>query len=290
MRDKLLSFGIVVTPFSIVVFLLYAHVTDFTGYTTSYCHSFTFTKVASAHGEQDISPDQKRVMDLLQLVIQLKNYHAKNGRYPVHTDVTNVADVDKLLAVPPDPCQAINTAYGYQYVSDSLGQDFLLRTLLSDSGYRYVHAQYPFAREAWSLGVWCGEGIHKRILCFGPESVSDQKPANHANHNARRRQTTDLPMTIHVSTTTVPNQLHVTTTGFTFAETLVDTKHIDGYGHAHVYINGTKIGRVYEENVILPALSPGVYEVKVILNTNDHQVYLYNNQAVSDTIQVFISE
>lgn len=39
--------------------------------------------------------------------------------------------------------------------------------------------------------------------------------------------------------------IHIETTNFTFAPTHVSTEHIMGEGHAHVYVNGTKVARAY---------------------------------------------
>ena len=164
----------------------------------------------------------------------------------------------------------------------------MVRARLSDSGYRYVHAQYTNVREGELLGMWCGEGLHKRTVCFGPGAVTDHK--NHAHHGTHQYLATDLPMEIRLSTSTASTEITVTTTSFTFAETLVDTRHVDGYGHGHVYVDGTKVGRVYGETFVLPDLEPGVYEVRVMLNTNDHKVYTRDGQPVSHMITVAIPE
>jgi len=52
-----------------------------------------------------------------------------------------------------------------------------------------------------------------------------------------------------------------------------DAAHVDGQGHAHIYLNGLKLGRLYEDRFNLGALSAGDYTLRVALNTNDHRPY-----------------
>ncbi len=52
-----------------------------------------------------------------------------------------------------------------------------------------------------------------------------------------------------------------------------DAAHVPNQGHAHVYLNGLKLGRLYEDEFTIGALKPGAYTVRVALNTNDHRPY-----------------
>ncbi|WP_394155418.1 hypothetical protein [Loktanella salsilacus] len=62
-------------------------------------------------------------------------------------------------------------------------------------------------------------------------------------------------------------------------------------GHAHLYVNGVKIGRVYAPWVHLPAklLQPGVNEVTVTLNANDHSGWALDGAPISSTVQVKVA-
>lgn len=73
---------------------------------------------------------------------------------------------------------------------------------------------------------------------------------------------------------------------FRFAEALVDGTHVPGTGHAHLYVDGVKIGRVYEKVATIPALPPGEHIVRVTLNSNDHRTYLVNDKAVTATVEI----
>ncbi|WP_369682774.1 hypothetical protein [Roseovarius sp. M141] len=45
---------------------------------------------------------------------------------------------------------------------------------------------------------------------------------------------------------------------------------VPGEGHAHVYVNGEKLGRLYGAWMHLPRLPPGEVIVLVTLNSNTH--------------------
>ncbi|WP_299669086.1 hypothetical protein [uncultured Ruegeria sp.] len=59
--------------------------------------------------------------------------------------------------------------------------------------------------------------------------------------------------------------------------------HVDGQGHAHIYLNGLKLGRLYEDSFEVGALTPGDYELTVALNSNDHRPYMSNGAHIAVT-------
>lgn len=64
--------------------------------------------------------------------------------------------------------------------------------------------------------------------------------------------------------------LEVKTSNFRFAPEHASMDNADGEGHAHVYINGEKLRRLYGSWMHLDALPKGAVEVTVSLNANDH--------------------
>lgn len=78
--------------------------------------------------------------------------------------------------------------------------------------------------------------------------------------------------------------LTVETENFTFDSAAVDGPHQPGRGHAHLYVGGLKIGRVYATKVDLGALPPGKHEARITLNTNDHRTYAVDGVPVSATV------
>lgn len=77
--------------------------------------------------------------------------------------------------------------------------------------------------------------------------------------------------------------LEVQTQNFRFAPEHVSTPHVIGEGHAHVYVNGTKIGRLYGNWMQMPSLVAGDV-VAVILSSNDHKTLAVGAKAVTATV------
>ena len=65
--------------------------------------------------------------------------------------------------------------------------------------------------------------------------------------------------------------LHVVTKGFRFSPENASKEHVAGEGHAHVYVNGKKIARLYSPWLHIAELPAGKTVVKVSLNSNDHR-------------------
>lgn len=84
--------------------------------------------------------------------------------------------------------------------------------------------------------------------------------------------------------------VHITTEGFRFAPELVDQAHTPGSGHAHIYLDGVKLGRVFESDYYIADAPPGEREVRVSLNTNDHSELVYGGQKVEDTVKVTVPD
>lgn len=83
--------------------------------------------------------------------------------------------------------------------------------------------------------------------------------------------------------------LRIQTENFQFTPEKIGSTDINyKEGHAHLFINGEKINRIYGRYYNLDYLKPGTYEVKVTLNTNDHRFLTHNGEVVSfvQTIKV----
>ncbi|MDX2228903.1 MAG: hypothetical protein NW220_04670 [Leptolyngbyaceae cyanobacterium bins.349] len=85
--------------------------------------------------------------------------------------------------------------------------------------------------------------------------------------------------------------LEVKVTNFTFAPERINTKSTSvNEGHAHLYVNGQKVSRLYGAWYHLPSLPPGTHNITVTLNTNDHGDLMYQGQPIqaTETIQVSV--
>lgn len=72
--------------------------------------------------------------------------------------------------------------------------------------------------------------------------------------------------------------LHIDVTHFRFAPEHASLEAEPGEGHAHIYVNGTKLARLYGTWFHIGALPEGKNEIVVTLNANDHAAL-----AVGDT-------
>lgn len=59
-----------------------------------------------------------------------------------------------------------------------------------------------------------------------------------------------------------------------------------GQGHAHLYLNGLKLGRLYQPTATIGALLPGTYDVRVGLNSNMHKPIMADGVPVSAQAQI----
>lgn len=80
--------------------------------------------------------------------------------------------------------------------------------------------------------------------------------------------------------------LEVTTTHFVFQAEKAGLEHVQGEGHAHVYVNGEKLARVYGNWFHIETLPHGRNEVEVTLNANDHRAFVVGGVPVSASVIV----
>ncbi len=82
--------------------------------------------------------------------------------------------------------------------------------------------------------------------------------------------------------------IELVTTGFTFAPQNVNGDHVEGEGHAHIYVDGEKITRLYGSNFHLDNIDPGERTISVILNANTHQEYAIGDEVVAASTMVVV--
>lgn len=79
--------------------------------------------------------------------------------------------------------------------------------------------------------------------------------------------------------------LHLMTENFIFTPENAGKEDVLGEGHAHLYVNGKKIGRIYS-NWFHVALPKGTSKVKVTLNSNTHKDYFIHGKQVMNEVEV----
>ncbi len=77
--------------------------------------------------------------------------------------------------------------------------------------------------------------------------------------------------------------LNIQTTNFSFSPESVNQPHVPGEGHAHVYVDGNKLARVYGPWFHIAKLPPPPFELHVTLNTNDHATLAVAGKAIAAT-------
>ena len=80
--------------------------------------------------------------------------------------------------------------------------------------------------------------------------------------------------------------LHLQTENFVFTPEKINEKPVLGQGHAHLYIDGKKIARLYGPWFHLGKIQPGHHEIKVVLNANDHAPFMIDGKEVASTVMI----
>ncbi|MCH9675211.1 MAG: copper chaperone PCu(A)C, partial [Gammaproteobacteria bacterium] len=133
-------------------------------------------------------------------------------------------------------------------------------------------------------GHQSGHGGHDK-KASGSGHAGHQGHAASAGHD--HSKTIDVPAA-EAPRLTLSGELHgsgmvnlkINVSKFRFSFDSVDKPHVAGVGHAHLYINGTKIGRVFEATHTLDGLAPGVHEILVSLHANTHEGYAVDGRPV----------
>ncbi len=117
------------------------------------------------------------------------------------------------------------------------------------------------------------------------------EPHDHSSHAHGPVDSPGMAVDLEVEIDAVSGvNVQIIPTGFYFTPESVNADHVDGEGHAHVYVNGVKLGRVYTEWIHLPGLEPGEHNIAVTLNANTHADYTSNGLPVIATKAVTVPE
>lgn len=80
--------------------------------------------------------------------------------------------------------------------------------------------------------------------------------------------------------------VRIITTNFTFAPENVNGMNVEGEGHAHLYVDGVKISRVYGDYFYYGEEFDGTKTFKVSLNANDHSEYTVDGVPITAAVEV----
>lgn len=142
------------------------------------------------------------------------------------------------------------------------------------------------------IGLFFGGGLGF-LLASPPPPAHDHGAHDHSVAHDRLADTDpDAPqpgVTLHLAPESATSaNLHIIVENFRFAPENVNGDAVPGEGHAHVYIDGTKIARVYGPWVHLDNIPPEAQEVTVTLNANDHATLASGGKPVTATASLDI--
>ncbi len=80
--------------------------------------------------------------------------------------------------------------------------------------------------------------------------------------------------------------IQLQTSNFKFTPQNVDLAPVNGEGHAHLYVNGVKLARLYGEWQHLPTLPPDAEVLTVSLYANNHQAFAVNGEIISASVRL----
>lgn len=84
--------------------------------------------------------------------------------------------------------------------------------------------------------------------------------------------------------------LEIQVTNFSFAPEHINTKSLTTEGHAHLYIDGKKVTRLYGSWYYLSSLEPGQHKISVTLNANGHQELAHKGQVIGDSVVIQVRD
>jgi len=84
--------------------------------------------------------------------------------------------------------------------------------------------------------------------------------------------------------------IHLDTTNWTWAPEKVNTAAAPNQGHAHLYVDGVKVARMYGPWYNLDGLTPGQHDIRVTLNANTHAEYAVDGKVLEATASVVVDQ
>lgn len=120
-----------------------------------------------------------------------------------------------------------------------------------------------------------------------PNSVTEATPTPGSHAHGTLEVATEQPqpsvdLIIHPDAIRGWN-LEIQTQHFEFAPSRVNQSNTQTEGHAHLYVDGVKVSRLYGNWYYLESLPPGQHEITVSLNSNTHNTLTVQGQPIQDT-------
>lgn len=82
--------------------------------------------------------------------------------------------------------------------------------------------------------------------------------------------------------------VQVQTENWAFAPEQINSTSLTTEGHAHLYLDGKKLTRIYSEWFYISSLPSGEHTLTIGLNTNRHEVLMHNGEPIETSVQVTV--
>ena len=171
----------------------------------------------------------------------------------------------------------------------------LLVFIVKGPGHYYM-APIRYHKKIWLRCLFAAVNF---VILFFILAIPYQKMANYAYEEGKIKRAQMAHPEYHVPAgSAVPSvmlhaaqdknggwNLHVMTENFKFTPENSGSDDILGEGHAHLFLNGKKIARIYS-NWYHVSLPKGVNKVKINLTTNSHKDYFYDGKPIESEIEL----
>lgn len=178
--------------------------------------------------------------------------------------------------------------------SDSLsitgGEDSIIGSVTLDPGQTYQirfhdagEYQFSLASYPWVNGV---------ITVVGEDHHDDGHGDAMTGHDHGDVES-DVQLGVGINTLVDGNGgviVEIPTDGWRWAPESVNGEPVAGEGHAHVYVDGVKVGRAYGPIQYVNPLEPGSHQIRVTLNANDHSEMTVGGFPVEASEMILVPE
>ena len=154
-----------------------------------------------------------------------------------------------------------------------------------------IMTKLSFGLAGLFLGI-IAAGVTFAYLSSAKEMDVDMSTMGIDHQHPARPVSSDLPIPT-VTHLMFPDAMdgynvQILTRNFTFTPASINRTPAANEGHSHIYVNETKIARVYGVWYHLPAnfFHSGENQVRVTLNANDHSTWTVEGDVIASTVSV----
>lgn len=123
------------------------------------------------------------------------------------------------------------------------------------------------------------------LLLLQPAAALAHAGHDHGHAHEPLKAKHPMSVTAELKRDTVSGwNLQVKPRGFEFTPARAGKSARQGKGHAHLYLDGDKIGRLYGEWIHLADFAPGQHQLTVELNADNHQAWVRGTKPVATTV------